>query len=518
MGRLNQQSSRMILLLTFLFISSSLAATLPEGVDDLDNVTLEEFLEDFGLDEVDDPEEMAAMAEALAENEEMIKEANEAYANGEQTWFDEVNEFDDEPEDEFIAEHTGILTNFTTDGFGRGILDIPIEYDEASERYFDQFRYSRSDIPESYNAVAEGLVTPIRNQGACGSCAAFATMALVETCFKKATGKFGDYSEQLLVDCGYGYQNLNNGCKGAMPHGYAKWLVDQKPKLSSETDYPYTDANNVAWNTMLTETDPKTCKKPYKPFSQGAVLNNYFVTGSGDEETLKRLVYEHGAVLTTIKAHSGFANYRGGIYEGCVPGERQDHGVAVVGYGSENGVDYWLVKNSWGTDKGENGYYRLQRGVKMCGIGEVLVTLSCAKEEGGTTSAPTAPTAPTASTTESTTSCADKYPLCSSYESACSWSADVKEMCPETCGLCSGATTSTTTTITTTPESCADKDPACPFNKWMCSWSADVKESCPETCGLCSSGCKDDNPLCSSLAMVSCNIWGDQCKKSCNRC
>ena len=107
-------SIRMMLLLTsFLFISSSLAATLPEGVDDLDNVTLEEFLEDFGLDEVDDPKEMAAMEEALAENEEVVKEANEAYANGEQTWFDEINDFDDEPIDEFMAEHTGLLTNFT---------------------------------------------------------------------------------------------------------------------------------------------------------------------------------------------------------------------------------------------------------------------------------------------------------------------------------------------------------------------------------------------------------------------
>ena len=107
-------SSRMMLLLTsFLFISSCLAATLPEGVDDLDNVTLEEFLEDFGLDEVDDPKEMAAMEEALAENEEVVKEANEAYANGEQTWFDEINDFDDEPIDEFMAEHTGLLTNFT---------------------------------------------------------------------------------------------------------------------------------------------------------------------------------------------------------------------------------------------------------------------------------------------------------------------------------------------------------------------------------------------------------------------
>merc|ERR1719378_354136 len=103
----------MLLLTSLLFISSSLAATLPEGVDDLDNVTLEEFLDDFGLDEVDDPKEMAAMEEALEENEEAVKEANEAYANGDQTWFDEINEFDDEPVDEFIADHTGLLTNFT---------------------------------------------------------------------------------------------------------------------------------------------------------------------------------------------------------------------------------------------------------------------------------------------------------------------------------------------------------------------------------------------------------------------
>merc|ERR1712112_18385 len=477
MGRLNRKSSRMILILTFIFISSSLAATLPEGVDDLDNVTLEEFLEDFGLDEVDDPEEMAAMAEALAENEEKIKEANEAYANGEQTWFDEVNEFDDETEDEFIAKHTGVLANFTLDGFGKGLLDIPIEYDAASERYFDQFRNSRSYVPESYNAVTEGLVSPIRNQGACGSCAAFATVALIETCFKKVTGKFGDYSDQHLVDCGYGYKDMNNGCKGAAPHGYLTWLVEQKPKLASETDYPYTDFNNVAWNNINQKTDPKTCKKPYKSFSQGAVITGGYAS-YGDEETLKRLVVENGAVLTTIKAHGGFKNYKGGVFEGCEPNVKQDHAVAVVGYGTENGQDYWLVKNSWGTSEGENGYFKIQRGVTppMCGIGEIVVTLACGKEDGAPTVAPTA-----APTTTPTT---------------------------------------TTETTTTSSESCADQNPiTCSFYKWQCPYSADVQELCPETCGLCSdSGCEDDNPLCSSLAMVSCNIWGDQCKKSCNRC
>merc|ERR1712131_268675 len=125
---------KMILFALVLCISSSFAGKLPAGVDDLDNVTLEEFLEDFGLDEVDDPEEAALMEEALEENEEIVKEANEAFANGDQTWYDEINEFDDLPEDEFIAEHTGLLTNLTGFTRGMGLLDIPIPYDEASER------------------------------------------------------------------------------------------------------------------------------------------------------------------------------------------------------------------------------------------------------------------------------------------------------------------------------------------------------------------------------------------------
>ena len=81
-------------------------------------------------------------------------------------------------------------------------------------------------------------------------------MALVETCFKKQTGVFGDYSEQHLVDCGYNYQGLINGCQGAAPHGYAKFLVDKKPSLSSEKDYPYKSAVG-------------TCPTTYKTFFQG---------------------------------------------------------------------------------------------------------------------------------------------------------------------------------------------------------------------------------------------------------
>jgi len=415
-----------LLLTTFLFISSSFAATLPEGVDDLDNVTIEEFLDDFGLNKVDDPQKLAPMEEALEENEEMVEEDNEAYAAGKQTWFDEINDFDDESDDEFIAEHTGGLNNFTMRGFATGLLDIPMEYDATSERYFDKFRYSRADVPASYSAVAEGLVSPIKNQGSCGSCVAFATVALIETCFKKVTGVFGDYSEQFLVDCGYGYVNdegtiMNYGCKGAMANGYVKWLVDTKAALSSESFYPYEDFYNTAWNEKG-GTDPKICPSHYESYSQGAAINGGYWTENGDEETLKRLVAEKGAVLTFIEAHGGFKNYKGGIYAGCEPNATPDHAVAVVGYSTYYGIDYWIIKNSWGTHKGDNGYFYLQRGVKMCGIGQKIVTLDCGEDD--------------ARPYDLASSCFDKDARCPNYKDYCGHDVNMETYCPELCGFC----------------------------------------------------------------------------------
>ena len=89
-----------------------------------------------------------------------------------------------------------------------------------------------------------GLVTPVRSQGSCGSCVAFSTAVTVETCFKKATGVFGDYSEQHMVDCAYGYKGAG-GCGGAATHSYTDWLGDKKIKLASEAQYPYKGAKGT---------------------------------------------------------------------------------------------------------------------------------------------------------------------------------------------------------------------------------------------------------------------------------
>ena len=113
-------------------------------------------------------------------------ENNKAYLAGDKSWLEGINEFSDISFEEFLSTHTGLIESE--------------QESVESERFYDSYRYKRQAVPPSYDSVSLGHVSPVKNQGQCGSCVAFATMALVETCFKKAVGSFGDYSEQLLLD------------------------------------------------------------------------------------------------------------------------------------------------------------------------------------------------------------------------------------------------------------------------------------------------------------------------------
>ena len=128
--------------------------------------------------------EKARREQALQESEDMVKKANEAYINGEQTWFEKINEFADLPKDEFESEHTGLVTDYA-----RGLITPATKPDMRSEEFFARHWRSRQSVPDSYDARALGLVTPVKSQGQCGSCTAFANMAAVETCFAKKLGR-----------------------------------------------------------------------------------------------------------------------------------------------------------------------------------------------------------------------------------------------------------------------------------------------------------------------------------------
>jgi len=353
---------------------------------DMDEADFEEF---FHLEPITDPEEFEKRQKALKASEEEIKQVNKDFAEGKKSWFDHLNDFSNLPEDEFIKQKTGL------------IIEDEDATDDSSETYFA--RYKRNTAPESYNAVSEGLVSPIKYQQSCGSCAAFAAMSCVETCFKKATGVFGDYSEQQMLDCAYGQYGAN-GCDGAAPSAYLRWAGDNKVEFASETTYPY--KNRVG-----------TCPANIQPLNQGAKVTGSYYTRSGNEEMLKNLVYEHGAVLVAIHVDKGLQNYGGSVYSNCIPNSQINHGVVVVGYGRENGKDYWLFKNSWGTWWGDDGYGKLERGVNMCSIGGYMATTECER------------------TGPAPTPCTDDSSWCNWYTRWCSngW---VKRNCKKSCNLC----------------------------------------------------------------------------------
>ena len=349
---------------------------VPGDLDPLDQINELEFEEYFHVDHVNDTAEEAKREEALKKNEALVHEINEQFEKGNSSWSAEVNEFANLPVDEFDAMETGAIE---PEQYGRGLLqpDRNETIDQESEDYFNQLMINRQAVPNSYSSVALGLVSPIKNQYQCGSCVAFSNMAVVETCFKKITGVFGDYSEQQFVDCGFG-KNGAKGCNGAPANSYLKWATESKAGLFHEGNYPYLN------------TEPKlTCPSNIMVYNQGAKVENMFFTfGNGTENLLKTLVYTHGAVTTTINTDGGFKLYKQGIFDGCTS-QQTDHAVTVVGYGTENGTDYWLIKNSWGPNWGDKGFVKLKRGVGMCGIAKDLATVTCTRVGGAISETPT---------------------------------------------------------------------------------------------------------------------------------
>ena len=226
-----------------------------QDLDGEDNLDEDAFEEEFELPAVTDSNEKSKRVFTLEKAEESIKEQNELFLNEDSEWFSKLNEFSDLPEDEFIEEKTG-LENGTI--YARGLLTpetIPV--DEESERFFQEIDLSRNDIPSSYSSLDEELVSEVKNQLQCGSCVAFSTVAAIETCFKKLTGVFGDYSEQQLVDCGIG-QIGGNGCDGAGLTSYLRLIKNTGLELTHENTYPYLNRS------------PKLTCPSVDPYFQGA--------------------------------------------------------------------------------------------------------------------------------------------------------------------------------------------------------------------------------------------------------
>ncbi|ERN13683.1 hypothetical protein AMTRI_Chr06g177240 [Amborella trichopoda] len=217
------------------------------------------------------------------------------------------------------------------------------------------FKYEGAvDLPPSVDWRKKGAVTPVKDQGQCGSCWAFSTVVAVEGINQIKTKQLISLSEQELIDCD---NQDNQGCNGGLMD-YAFDYIKKNGGLTTEENYPYV-------------AEDGTCDAN-KENSHVVVIDGHENVPVNNEDALLKATAHQPVSVAIDAGGEAFQFYSDGVFDGNC-GTELDHGVAVVGYGTTvDGTKYWIVKNSWGPEWGEKGYIRMKRGVSaqegLCGI------------------------------------------------------------------------------------------------------------------------------------------------------
>jgi len=217
--------------------------------------------------------------------------------------------------------------------------------------------HNGEELAASVDWTTQGAVTPVKDQGQCGSCWSFGTTGGIEGAWQIQTGSLLSLSEQQLMDC----SKRNLGCQG----GNAAWAINYEKgvNLATEASYPYKAVKETCKESGFATAIPKGGVTGYTTVGKSFGIISIIAS----EADMKSALTQQPVSIAIEADQRSFQGYKSGVLtSGC--GTKLDHAVLAVGYGTENGNDYWLVKNSWGTSWGLSGYIKIGRNDNQCGV------------------------------------------------------------------------------------------------------------------------------------------------------
>ncbi|CBI17456.3 cysteine protease RD19A [Vitis vinifera] len=228
-----------------------------------------------------------------------------------------------------------------------------------------------NDLPTDFDWRDHGAVTPVKDQGSCGSCWSFSAIGALEGAHFLTTGNLISMSEQQLVDCDHEcdpeeYGACDQGCNGGLMTSAFEYIL-KAGGVEREETYPYIGS------------DRGSCK--FNKSQIVASVSNFSVV-SLDEDQIAANMVKNGPLAVGINAVF-MQTYMKGVSCPYICSRNLDHGVVLVGYGSAGYAPirfkekpYWIIKNSWGESWGEDGYYKICRGHNACGVDSMVSTVA----------------------------------------------------------------------------------------------------------------------------------------------